>query len=103
MFKLNPNPTFNAKVQISVPGVDKPATVDVEFKHLSRSAIKSYFEGIEGKTDAESLSEIIVGWKGVDAPYSKENLDLFLDNYPSSSREMFEAFRRELMEARTKN
>lgn len=103
MFKINPNPTFTAKVQLSVPGQDRRETVDIEFKHLSRKDIKNFFEGIEGKTDAESLGEIIVAWKGIDAPFSAANLEQLLDNYPASARELYEAFRAELMEARQKN
>ena len=103
MFKLNPNPTFTAKVPLSIPGESKRATVDVEFKHLSRKAIQEFFQNLEGKTDAESLAEIIVSWKGIDAAYSAETLATLLDNYPAAGRELFEAFRLELMEARAKN
>ena len=103
MFKINPNPTFTAKVPLSVPGESKRATVDVEFKHLSRKAIQEFFQNLEGKTDAESLGEIIVGWKGIDAPFSAQSLETLLDNYPAAGRELFEAFRVELMEARAKN
>lgn len=103
MFKLNPNPTFNAKVQLSVPGQDKPVSVEIEYKHLSRPQIKKYFDGLEGKTDAEALSEIILGWKGIDAEYDSDTLQALLDNYPTSGGELFEAFRKELMEARRKN
>lgn len=103
MFKINPNPTFTAKVPLSIPGEAKPAMVDVEFKHLSKKAIKAFFENLEGKSDAESLGEIIVGWKGIDAPFSAETLEKLLDNYPAAGRELFDAFRVELMEARAKN
>jgi len=103
MFKLNPNPTFTAKVPLSVPGSDKLVNVDIEFKHLSRKAIKTYFEGLEGKTDSEALGEIIVGWKGIDETFSAEALECLLDNYPASGGELFAAFRAELMEARRKN
>lgn len=103
MFKLTPNPTFTAKVPLSVPGQDKPANVDIEFKHLSRPKIKTYFEGLEGKTDTDALGEIIIGWKGIDEDYSPEALQELLDNYPAAAGELFEAFRKELMEARRKN
>lgn len=103
MFKITPNPTFTIKVSLSVPGETKPSAVDVEFKHLSRKALKTYFETLEGKEDADALAEIIVGWKGMDVPFGKESLDALVDNYPAAAGEIFEAFRRELMEARTKN
>lgn len=103
MFKLQPNPTFTTKVSLSVPGSDKPASIEVEFKHLSRPKIKAFFEGLEGKTDAEALSEIMVGWSGPDGDFNRDNLQALLDNYPASGGELFDAFRRDLMEARQKN
>lgn len=103
MFKIVPKTTFSAEVSLSVPGEAKPATITVDFKHLSKKAIKAYFENLEGKTDAEALGEIIAGWSGVDAPYSAESLEMLIDNYPAAAGELFEAFRRELIEARRKN
>lgn len=103
MFKINPNPTFKATVQISVPGSDKPATITVDFKHLSKSALRDYFSGLDGKTDADALGAVITGWQGIDAEYSAESLAQLIDNYPASAGELFEAFRRELLEARRKN
>lgn len=103
MFKLNPKPTFTARVPLSVPGEAKPAPVDIEFRHFSRKGIQAFFEGLQGKSDAESLGEIIVGWKGIDVPFTAEALEQLLDNYPSAARELFDAFRRELMESREKN
>jgi len=103
MFKITPKPKFNATVQLSVPGSDKPAAITVEFKHLSKSALRDYFGGLDGKSDAEALGEIITGWQGVDADFSADALGQLLDNYPAAAGELFEAFRRELLEARRKN
>lgn len=103
MFKLNPNPTFTAVTPLSVPGSKNPASIEIEFKHLSKKEIKAYFDGLSGKTDDEALGEIIVGWKGIDTPFSKEALETLLDKYPKAAGELFEAFRFELMEARVKN
>lgn len=103
MFKLQPDPTFTSKVHLSVPGQTNQAPVTVTFKHLSRPKIKAFFEGLEGKTDHEALSEVIVGWEGIDASYDAGSLKSLLDNYPASGGELFEAFRRDLMESRRKN
>ena len=103
MFKITPKTTFTAPVALSVPGEKTAARITVEFKHLSKKAIKAYFEGLEGKTDSEALAEIVVGWEGVDAQFSGEALETLLDNYPAAATELFEAFRSELLEARTKN
>lgn len=103
MFKINPKPVFRATVPLSVPGSDKPAAISVDFKHLGKSALRDYFAGLEGKSDAEALGEIVTGWEGVDAPFSADALGQLLDNYPAAAGELFEAFRRELLEARAKN
>lgn len=103
MFKLQPNPTFTSQVQISVPGKADQATITVTFKHLSKPQIKTYFEGVQGKTDAEALSEIITDWEGIDAKFNAESLQTLLENYPASGGELYEAFRINLMESRRKN
>ncbi len=102
-FKLQSNPTFKAKVGISIAGDSKPAEIEVEFKYLSKTAIKTYFDSLQGKTDADALDDIIVGWNGVDQPYSTEALATLIDNYPAAASDLFEAFRRELIEAKRKN
>ncbi len=103
MFKLQSNPTFKAKVDISVAGQARPAEIEVEFKYLSKAAIKEYFDRLQGKDDAEALVEIVVGWSGVDEAYSAESLALLINNYPAAAADLFEAFRRELLEAKRKN
>jgi hypothetical protein len=103
MFKLQPNPTFKAKVAITVPGQDKPAMVEMEFKHMSREAVREYFENLAGKSDAEALAVVVVGWSGVDEAYSQEALAVLLDNFPSAAASIFDTFRSELFEARRKN
>jgi hypothetical protein len=103
MFKLQPNPTFKTKVAISVAGEKRQPEIEVEFKYLSKERVKEYFDGLQGKTDAEALGEIIVGWSGVDEPYSITALELLIDNYPAAAADLFEAFRRELLEAKRKN
>jgi len=104
MFKLQPNPTFTAKVGISVAGQDKPVEVEIEFKYLKRSEYQAFFSSLNGnKKDNEALAEIVVGWKGIDTAFSPESLGQLLENYPAAARDLFNAFNRELMESRQKN
>lgn len=103
MFKLQPNPTFTARAEISVAGEAKPAQIEAEFKHLGREALRAYFEALDGKSDLDALAEILVGWKGVDEPYSVAALEVLLDNYPSAALGFFDAFRREALGAKAKN
>lgn len=103
MLKIVPKTSFKAKVPLSIPGNDRPAVVTLEFKHLNKKAMKEFFTGLEGKTDAEALSEVLLGWEDIDAPYSPESLETLLDNYPASAGEIFETYRQELLESRRKN
>lgn len=103
MLKINPNPTFWAKVGISIAGQAQPEQIEVEFRYLNKEAVKTYFEGIAEKSDAEALAEIIANWRGVDEAYSADALQRLLANYPPAAFDLFEAFRRELLEAKRKN
>lgn len=103
MFKLAPNSSFWAKVSLSVPGSEKPVQIELEFKYQSKTALKKYFESLESKSDAEAIGEIVLNWKGVDAEFSRENLEVLLENYSASVREIFAAYQREILEAKTKN
>lgn len=103
MFKLQPNPTFKAKVPITIPGQAAPALVVMEFKHYTRDGVKGYFENLPGKHDAEVLADIVVGWTDVEEAFSREALARLLDNYPSAATAIFETFRNELFKAREKN
>ena len=37
---------------------------------MGRKALQEYFDGIADKKDVEALSEILLGWKGVEAEFS---------------------------------
>ncbi|MDP2792557.1 MAG: phage tail assembly chaperone [Sulfurisoma sp.] len=103
MFKLQPAPTFKAKVGISIAGQARPNEIEVEYRYLTKEAIKTYFDNLQGKADADALAEIVVGWSGVEEAYSPEALSLLIDNYPAAASDLFDAFRRELLEAKRKN
>lgn len=102
-FKLQPNPTFRVAVPISVPGETKSPEIVIEYRFLGKKAVADYFRSIGGKSDAEALAGLIAGWEGVDAEYSPEALAQLLDNYPAAATDLFEAYRRELLEAKRKN
>lgn len=102
MFKLNPDPTFWAKVGIPVPGGDE-VSVDFEFKALSRKALQQFLTDSKGREDIDNLSEVVVGWKGVDKPFSRETLELLLENYVASAKVIWQRFLDELTAARLGN
>ncbi|QZA80183.1 phage tail assembly chaperone [Deefgea piscis] len=103
MFKLQPKPTFKAKIALSIPGQDKQVEVTIEFKHLPRPQVKEFFDQLEGKKDHEALSEIVVGWDGIDAPFDHAALETLCVNYPTAGSELFAGFRKSFLESRTKN
>lgn len=102
-FKLQPNPTFKVKVAISVAGEKRSPEIEVEFKYLDKDEVKAFFDSLQGKEDVETLGEIVVGWSGVDTAFSAEALALLLKKYPAAGADLFNVFRRELLESKQKN
>ena len=109
MFKITPDPTFHAAVQITVPGLPEPLELAVVFKHKNRVAYNAWVDGFAGKADASILHEIIVSWSNVqdeagqEVPYSLTALTNLLHNYAPATAELYAAYKRELTESRVKN
>jgi len=103
MLKLQPNPTFKAKVPVSIAGQVRPTEIEVEFKYMSRSELREFFARNSGENDDVVVKEIIVGWSGVEEAFSEEALDRLLDKIPTASADLFAVFRRELLESKQKN
>ncbi len=110
MFKLQPNPTFSAKVEIPVPGADAPATLPLVFRHKGRKAAQAWVESAPGRQDIDFLMEIVADWgaevvgeDGQPQAFSREAFDRLLDEYPASGQAIFNAYLRELGEARRGN
>lgn len=115
MLKLNPKPTFEATVKITVPGIQEPAPVKFTFKYMPKKALLEFFERHRGEyddegnvtkvasADDEMLKEIITGWSGIDEPYTEKALGEFLDNYPAAAGEIIVAYNKLVLESRVKN
>jgi hypothetical protein len=102
MFKLEPNPTFSVPVSIHVPGQGK-GTFSVEFRHLNQEARTAYGASLKEKTNLDALAEIMVGWREIDAPFSRDNLKRLLDDYADAVPALFEAYFNEVRGASVKN
>lgn len=106
MFKLEPNPTFKAKVAIPVPGspVGK-STLEIEFRHKTKAALQAYLESTttNARDDIDALAEIIVGWHDIDVDYNRDNLATLLQNYPAAAPAIVSAYVKELADARLGN
>lgn len=109
MFQLDPSPTFDVQVPISVPGKAQPLDLSVSFRHKRKTAIAAWINTARGRTDVEILGEVIESWSGVhnakgeDVPYSVAALTTLLENYPAAKDDLFQVYLRELTEAKRKN
>ena len=115
MLKLNPKPTFDADVKITVPGQDEPGIIKLTFKYMPKAALFKFFDKHraeyddagevvkEASADDVMIAEILAGWKGMDAEYNPENLKIFLDNYPAAAGEIIVAYNKLVLESRVKN
>jgi hypothetical protein len=102
MLKLKANPTFKAKVGIPIPGGD-PVDVTFEFKAMARSKLKAFGDDMKDKENSEFLLPLVVGWDGVEAPYSQEALSELLDQYIGSGRVIWDTYVAELTASRSGN
>lgn len=107
MFKLQPNPTFTANVDISTPTSTAP--LKLEFKHLGKEGLKKLNESATTRPDIETLSEIIVSWfdvfdnEGNQIAYSADALAQLIDAYPAAPFEIYRAYINAAAGSRVKN
>jgi hypothetical protein len=102
LFKLDPNPTFQATVQITVPGGGS-RPLAVVFRHKTKSQLATWIA--DGKqSDLDMAIEIVES-----VPDKEEGLTLqeffqqLFENYPAAALDMYFTYRRELTESRAKN
>lgn len=109
MFQLDPAPTFDVQVPISVPGKAQPLDLSVSFRHKRKTQIADWIARARGRTDAEILGEVIERWSGMhnsqgeEVVYTSDSLDTLLENYPAAKDDLFQTYLRELTEAKRKN
>lgn len=102
MLKLKANPTFKAKVGIPVPG-GEAAEVEFEFKHMTRDGLNAFLEGAKDMSHEDMLNGLIVGWSGIDVPFSKEAVSDLCQNYMGAPTAIISAYGKELAAARLGN
>lgn len=101
--KLDPTPTFWAKVAIPVPGSDKGAEIECEFVHMTREEYASFTSSAGDRTDHETAMLLLRGWKGPDMAFSSEALAKLLANYHGAAFAIAEKFATELGKVRAGN
>jgi len=99
--KLNPSPTFDAVVNIPVPGSD-PVPVCFTFKHRTRTQVREWFEAAIDAEDVQTILDIATGWE-LDDEFSKANISALCENYAGAPRAVLQVYLDELRGARTKN
>lgn len=99
--KLNPDPTFKAKVGIPVPGAGLDF-VEFTFKHRTRDELDSFLKTADELRDAALIMEVASGWELVEA-FTTENVTRLVQNYIASPQAVFQAYLDELTRAREKN
>lgn len=102
MFKLKPNPTFWAKVEIPVPGAD-PDTIQFEFRHKTRDEALRFTETLLTRPVLDQLTEIVVNWSGADGEYTTEALGRLTRDFIAAPDRIMQVYLDELRGARRKN
>ncbi len=103
MFKIKANPTFPATVKIRAPG-GEVQELPVVFKHMSKDSVQEFFKlAYENKRgDAECLLDLIESWDA-DMELSVDSINQLFQNYRDSSKEIFNTYMHELIDARLGN
>lgn len=100
-FKLQPNPTFKAKVAIPAAG-SEALEVEFTFKHRTRADLEAFVQASTTRPDPATILEMATGWELSDA-LSQENLELLSQNYIGASRAIFDKYIEEHTKARLGN
>lgn len=99
--KLNPEPTFKAKVAIPVPGA-QAADVEFVFKHRTREQFADWLKSLEDKEKVPAVMEIAMGWD-LDDPFNAETVGQLLSQYIGAFQPILEKYMDELVQAKQKN
>ncbi|HQO28358.1 MAG TPA: hypothetical protein PKY22_02360 [Accumulibacter sp.] len=111
-FIFEPVDDFWATIRLTKPGHEKPSHLDLQFRVLSRKALKSWIDDFanppEGSSVEDLLAEVIVNWKVMtndhqSVPFSEEKLRELLDAYPASIGEIARQFIEKSTESRLGN
>lgn len=108
MFKLNPNPTFEAKISIVAPGGDTQELV-LTFKHKTRDDLQKFNElmiSLNSSGDYQKaramLFDLVDGWN-VDQEFNKKNFEALLNNFARAEGLIYAKYIDELLVAREGN
>lgn len=98
--KLNPDPTFTAKVAVPVPGGD--AEVKMTFKYRTRDEVRAWMDAKKDESEAEILAEFVLGWD-LDDEFELGNIERACKAYPGFYTATITKYLRELAGVREGN
>lgn len=109
--KLNPKPTFLAKVEIELHDDEKPAEGQAQsasapaviwftFKHRTRKQLDEWLVG--EKADVDAIMEMAEGWDRPE-PFTRENVTLLEQNYQGAPLAILRKYIDKLRQAKLGN
>lgn len=98
---LNPNPTFNAKVEICQPG-GEPVAVEFTFKHRTRDEMDDFIKTLTDLSIEDQVMAVASGWELVE-PFNVENVKRLAQNYITAPAAIRDKYIAELIKAKEKN
>lgn len=103
--KLNPEPTFKAKVGVPVPG-GRTAEVEFTFQYRSKSELAKWHDEVrefpQDVAEATLLRTFVLGWD-LDDEFNDENIRRLCDAYPGAASAAMDVYLRESWGARRGN
>ncbi|MAB96926.1 MULTISPECIES: phage tail assembly chaperone [Pseudomonas] len=100
-FSLDAAPTFDATVEIPVPG-GKTAPVKFTFKHHTKDELAKLFGPSSKLTNAETVLQLVAGWE-LDDDLSEESINKLEQNYQASITAIVNKYAAEIGPARLGN
>ncbi|HEY1138774.1 MAG TPA: phage tail assembly chaperone [Lysobacter sp.] len=98
--KLNPDPTFKAKVAVPVPGGS--ADIECTFKYRDRDQMKAWIDETAESADVDVLMDSLVAWDLEDT-FDRDNVERLCTKFPGAAREIVHRYLRELSGIRQGN
>lgn len=104
MFKLNPEPTFAVTLDIPKHG-GGTQQLKVIYKHRTMDELDEFTKSEETlKLDNVGLvMALVVGWEGVDAPFTKDAVHQLCQNFKSAPFVIRDRYLEEITQARLGN
>ena len=106
MFALQPKPTITKEVVLTIPGGGEGKFKGI-FKHKGKTELQEFFASISDPEkpppDIETLLDNLDGREGVDQKFSKENIEIMLENYFGAHIAILNAYSLGYFEAKEKN